>query len=84
MSPADDIMEPYRPWVDQVVCAIIRQNGKYLEMTPSMKKLLLSIPVLDVLLENKKSPLQQALQRTASSLAKCFEGTTRKLVYPEM
>jgi CRISPR-associated protein Cas1 len=81
---ADDIMEPYRPFVDKVVCNIVRMNGNYLEMTPSMKKELLSIPAMDVLLDNKKSPLLNAVSRTTSSLVNCFEGNSRKLLYPEL
>lgn len=80
---ADDIMEPYRPFVDYVVYQLIRTNGKYLEMSTSMKKALLEIPAMDVLIDRKKSPLMNAVQRTTASLAKCFEGHTRKLLYPE-
>jgi CRISPR-associated protein Cas1 len=79
---ADDIMEPYRPFVDKVVCNIIRMNGKFLEITPSMKKELLAIPAIDVQIDEQKSPLMNAVQRTTASLAKCFEGKTRKLLYP--
>lgn len=79
---ADDIMEPYRPFADRVVCNIVRMNGNFLEMTPSMKKDLLSIPVMDVTIEGQKSPLMNAVQRTTASLAKCFEGSTRKILYP--
>jgi CRISP-associated protein Cas1 len=81
---ADDIMEPYRPYVDSIVCQVIRNNGKYLEMTPAMKKTLLTIPSIDVTIDDKKSPLMNAVQRTTASLAKCFEGTSRKLLYPKM
>jgi CRISPR-associated protein Cas1 len=81
---ADDIMEPYRPYVDSIICQIIRNNGKYLEMSPSMKKMLLTIPSIDVTIDDKKSPLMNAVQRTTASLAKCFEGTGRKLLYPKM
>lgn len=81
---ADDIMEPYRPYVDQVVCQIIRGNGKFLEMTPSMKKALLELPTMDVRIDGQKSPLMNAVQRTTASLAKCFEGKTRKILYPEL
>lgn len=81
---ADDIMEPYRPYVDGIVCQIIRGNGKFLEMTPSMKKALLELPVMDVYIEEQKSPLMNAVQRTTASLAKCFEGKTRKILYPEL
>ena len=58
---ADDIMEPYRPYVDYTVWQIIRNNGKYLEMSPSMKKALLEIPAMDVKMEGKKSPLMNAV-----------------------
>lgn len=79
---ADDIMEPYRPYVDKIVYDIVRSNGNYLEMTPSMKQQLLSIPVVDVMIDEEKSPLMNAVQRTTASLAKCFEGGSRKLLYP--
>ncbi|MEJ0103480.1 MAG: type II CRISPR-associated endonuclease Cas1 [Bacteroidota bacterium] len=81
---ADDIMEPYRPFVDKVVCQIIRGNGKFLDMTPNMKKALLEIPTMDVVIDGQKSPMMNAVQRTTASLAKCFEGTSRKILYPEM
>lgn len=81
---ADDIMEPYRPFVDKVVCQIIRGNGKFLEMTPSMKKALLEIPAMDVQIDGQKSPLMNAVQRTTASLAKCYEGKSRKILYPVM
>lgn len=81
---ADDIMEPYRPFVDKVVCGIIRGNGKFLDMTPSMKKALLAIPASDVEIDGQTSPLMNAVQRTTASLARCFEGKARKLLYPRL
>jgi CRISPR-associated protein Cas1 len=81
---ADDIMEPYRPFVDRVVCDIIRSNGRFLEMTPTMKRMLLEIPTIDVHLDGKKSPLMVAVSRTTASLARCFEGEARKILYPEL
>ncbi len=81
---ADDIMEPYRPFVDKLVCCIVRMNGRFLEMTPDMKKQLLAIPAMDVQMEGQKSPLMNAVQRTTASLSKCFEGKSRKLLYPEL
>ena len=80
---ADDIMEPYRPFVDKVVCNIVRLNGKFLEMSPLMKKELLSIPALDTTIDGQKSPLMNAVTRTTASLTKCFEGKSRKILYPE-
>lgn len=81
---ADDIMEPYRPYVDKVVCDIVRMHGLYLDMTPDMKQQLLGIPVLDVKMEGKNSPLMNAIQRTTAALAQCFEGKRKKIIYPEM
>lgn len=81
---ADDIMEPYRPYVDYTVYQLIRNNGQYLEMSPSMKKALLEIPAMDVKIDGKKSPLMNAVQRTTASLAKCYEGHSRKILYPKM
>lgn len=81
---ADDIMEPYRPYVDKVVCDIVRMNGNFLQMTPGMKQQLLGIPAMDVMLNLEKSPLMNAAQRTTASLVKCFEGKARKILYPEM
>ncbi|HQY19035.1 MAG TPA: type II CRISPR-associated endonuclease Cas1 [Ferruginibacter sp.] len=80
---ADDVMEPYRPFVDYVVFQIMRNNGAYLEMSPSIKKSLLEIPAMDVKIDGKKSPMMNAVQRTTASLAKCYEGNVRKILYPE-
>ena len=80
---ADDIMEPYRPFVDKVVVSIVRMNGKFLELTSSMKKDLLSVPAMDVVINEEKSPLMVAIQKTTASLTKCFEGKQRKILYPE-
>ena len=79
---ADDIMEPYRPYVDKLVFDIVRNNGSFLEITPAMKQDLLGLPVIDVLIDDEKSPLMLAVQRTTASLAKCFEGKSRKLLFP--
>jgi CRISPR-associated protein Cas1 len=80
---ADDIMEPYRPFVDRIVLDIVKMNGKYLELGSSMKKALLTIPTIDVLIRGEKSPLMVAVQKTTASLSKCFEGKQRKIEYPE-
>jgi len=80
---ADDIMEPYRPYVDFLVFRIIRNGEYFYEMSTSIKKQLLQIPTLDVFIEKKRSPLLVGLQRTTASLAKCFNGEMRKIIYPE-
>ena len=79
---ADDIMEPYRPFVDEIVLEITRQYEDYSELTTEIKKRLLSIPVTDICFEKEKSPLMVGIQRTTSSLAKCFMGEAKEVVYP--
>ncbi|RKE57184.1 type II CRISPR-associated endonuclease Cas1 [Sphingobacterium detergens] len=83
---ADDIMEPYRPYVDQVVYNIVIDRGveEIEELTTDIKKELLQIPVLDVKFEDNTSPLLVGVSRTTASLARCFEGVSRKIVYPEI
>jgi len=81
---ADDIMEPYRPYVDSLVIDIIEDEPEAEELTPELKKKLLQIPVIDVIIDGKSSPLMVGVQRTTASLASCFEGLTRKILYPVM
>lgn len=80
---ADDIMEPYRPYVDELVFDLIQQHGKNLELTRDIKAKLLTIPTLDVIISGKRSPLMIAASQTTASLYKCFSGELRRIVYPE-
>ena len=79
---ADDIMEPYRPYVDLLVYQQVRTHGKFLELSPDMKKEFLSLPATDVQIDGQTSPMMVAITRTTASLAKCFEGSARKIIYP--
>ena len=81
---ADDIMEPYRPFVDQLVLKMIDNNEYVEELNPSLKKELLQIPALDVEIDGQTSPLMIAVQRTTTSLAKCYAGENRKILYPTL
>jgi len=81
---ADDIMEPYRPYVDLLVFDITEQYGVEVELSKDIKAELLSIPTLDVVIGGKRSPLMVAAQQTTASLYKCFSGELRKIAYPEM
>lgn len=81
---ADDIMEPYRPFVDAHICDIIDSGIHYDTLTKEVKYKLLEIPTLDVKIEGKRSPLMVAVSQTTASLYKCFAGETRKIAYPVM
>ena len=81
---ADDIMEPYRPFVDKIVCEMMNQYDDYQELTKEMKGDLLGIATTDVLLNEIRHPLMVAVSLTTASLVKCFEGKQRKILYPTM
>lgn len=81
---ADDIMEPYRPFVDKLVCALTDPLEPTFDLTPELKKSLLTISAMDVFIDGQKSPLMIAVQRTTASLAKCFEGKAKNIVYAEL
>lgn len=81
---ADDIMEPYRPYVDHLVYDITEQYGIDVELSKDIKTELLSIPTLDVVIGGKRSPLMVAASQTTASLYKCYNGELRKIAYPEI
>ncbi len=81
---ADDIMEPYRPFVDKLVYSIVMSGVDIEELTKELKAQLLTIPTLDVIVSGKRSPLMVAVAQTTASLYKCFSGEQRKIIYPVM
>lgn len=80
---ADDIMEPYRPYVDNMVYHMISEEGVNTEeLTLDIKSKLLTIPTLDVNISGKRRPLMIAAGHTTASLARCFAGEIRRISYP--
>ncbi len=81
---ADDIMEPYRPYVDFLVAGIVDEGGPCDDITTDMKQKILILPTLDVHIAGHRSPLMVAVGTTVNSLVKCFLGESRKIIYPEL
>lgn len=81
---ADDIMEPYRPYVDQLVAEIVDSGVDISKLTNEIKSKLLSIPILDVVINGRRSPLMIGVGMTTASLYKCYSGEIRKIAYPIM
>jgi CRISPR-associated protein Cas1 len=79
---ADDIMEPYRPYVDDLVYEIVRTGEDISELNTFLKSQLLKIAAMDVVLDDKVSPLMVAMSRTTNSLHECYAGLSRKILYP--
>lgn len=79
---ADDIMEPYRPYVDSLVVEMFDTGMR--ELDKDAKARLLGLPVVEVIIGGQRSPLMIAVGLTTSSLYKCFSGESRKILYPEI
>jgi CRISPR-associated protein Cas1 len=79
---ADDIMEPYRPFVDDLVYEIVRTGENISELSTFLKSRLLKIATMDVVIDDKVSPLMVAMSRTTNSLHECYAGLGRKILYP--
>ena len=81
---ADDLMEPYRPYVDLLVMQWLEKNPQTEELTKEFKAHLLQIATKDVKIEGLKRPLLIAVKTTVSSLYKCYTGEKRLIAYPEL
>lgn len=80
---ADDIMEPFRPLIDEKVFEIMQQYDEQ-ELNTKIKSELLQVLTRTVYFKGEKSPLMVSLQKTASSLQQCFTGDRKKIKYPKL
>ena len=80
---ADDIMEPFRPIVDEKVFEIMKQYQEQ-ELNTAIKAEMLQMLTQTVYFKEEKSPLMVGLQKTASSLQQCFTGDRKKIKYPKL
>ena len=79
---ADDIMEPYRPFVDQIVYKLHCNNKKKLDK--EVKKIFLEMFYANVPFGEQMVQLGTCLTYTTASVAKFFMGETENLVYPRV
>lgn len=77
---ADDVMEPYRPYVDEAVFGLSARGEN--RLTRETKQELLRLLFADTRFDDLVRPLDVGLSFTTSSLAKCFAGTKKKIAYP--
>ena len=80
---ADDIMEPFRPIVDEKVFEIMQQYNEQ-ELNTKIKSELLQLLTRTVYFKDEKSPLMVGLQKTAASLQQCYTGERKKINYPKL
>lgn len=80
---ADDIIEPFRPIVDEKVFEIMQQYNEQ-ELNTKIKSELLQLLTRTVYFKDEKSPLMVGLQKTAASLQQCYTGERKKINYPKL
>lgn len=77
---ADDLMEPYRPFVDDIVISCLRKG--LLDLQVESKKCLLNVLTSDCIMGDVKRPLAVGLSMTTGSLVRCLRGETKQLTLP--
>ena len=80
---ADDLMEPYRPFVDEIVVNLSKDNGVG-ELDKQTKAAILRLLFTDVRIGKVTRPLEVALSITTASMVKMVKGDVQKLSLPRM
>ena len=80
---ADDMMEPYRPYIDDEVLQYIKTHEQSEEIDTDFKKQILQVLTRDVAIGKVTRPLMIALTMTSSSLAKIFAKESENLALPD-
>ena len=81
---ADDMMEPYRPFVDQYVLGKVKPFDEPSdELTKEMRARLLQMLTCDVNLGDVRRPLMVALSFTTASLVRYYMKKSDELALPE-
>lgn len=81
---ADDVMEPYRPFVDRIVIEVMEKYPEQETLDKEIKAHLLRVATVDVKMGAVVRPLMVGIKMTTSSLYQCFAGEKRQVVYPNM
>ena len=80
---ADDVMEPYRPFVDEIVYSLMNASDTF-ELDKKTKANILRLLFCDVKIGKVTRPLEIALSITTASLVKMFKGEAQKLSLPRL
>jgi CRISPR-associated protein Cas1 len=80
---ADDLMEPFRPIIDQAVARHTAPPNEYAELDKDTKRVLLGALLEPVTYDGERRSLFDALARVTASLAQVYQGQRRELLLPE-
>jgi CRISPR-associated protein Cas1 len=78
---ADDLMEPFRPWVDYVVYKMASTNSD-ITINQQSKQVLLGLMSESVLYKKKAMPFMVALHYLMADLKRCYSSGIKTLHYP--
>ncbi len=81
---ADDVMEPYRPFIDEVVIEIIIKNKGETELTKTIKAEICKSLTCDTTFGEYRRPMLMSIQESTASLANCFLDNTSIIKYPQI
>lgn len=79
---ADDMMEPYRPYVDEIVYHLYENGVDHLDK--DVKTQIVRLLFSDTYFKNVTRPMDIGITFSCASLAKFYAGSTRKLSFPEI
>ncbi len=79
---ADDLMEPFRPWVDSIVYDICLTTTA--KINQQNKQMLLALINETVHYEDKKMPLMVATHYLMANLKRCYLKQQKQLNYPNL
>lgn len=77
---SDDLMEPFRPFVDEIVFELTTQGET--ELNTATKSRLIRVLYVDTYFFKVTRPLSVGLSMTMASLAKCYAKEQKKLIVP--
>lgn len=81
---ADDLVEPFRGFVESKVRDIFQDSGPVDDLDQPTKARLLEVLYEEVSIAGFKGPLMVGLHRTAASLQRCFAGEQKFVDLPEI
>lgn len=81
---ADDLMEPFRPIVDEAVVRLIGEKGAEAPLDKETKKVLLETLTGRFDSDGESRTLFDVLGRTAASLAQVFLGEREEIILPDL
>jgi len=81
---ADDLMEPFRPFIDRAVVELLKKYPEDHPLDPELKKQILSAITEKININQEKRTIFDSATKTANSLVKVYEGKEKKLILPEL